>query len=241
MYYLTKAVLWVADKKKKRLPLWFQLIAIFLIGLIASIGTYLFIQDKNTERFTVTFAYGDGTVIDQRVAKSGNGVIPPDYETDCVFRGWDGIINNVSADMEVHPLLYNIVENNLFYFDTVYAQEGRKFSIDLILAGKVNVSNSELTLKYDEEVIAYKSFDGIEIIEITQTNPGELIVHFNSENILTEKTKLAQINFYAKKRDVKYSQITLSANEANAVLNGEEIPADCATINNNIYFLQEVG
>ncbi len=231
----------MTDKKKKGLTLLLQIVAILLIGIVTSVGTYLFIQDKNRERFTVTFAYGNGEIIEQKVVKSGSGVIPPDYNTECVFRGWDKIINNVSADMEVHPLLYYIVEDNLFYFDSVYAREGRKFSIDLMLAGKVNVSNGELTLKYDEKVMKYMSFDSSEAIEITQTNPGELIVRFNREYILTEKHKLAQLNFYAKRRDVKYSQITLSANEANVWFNGEEIPADCATINNNIYFLQEVG
>lgn len=241
MYCLTKAVFWVTDKKKKGLSLLLQIVAILLIGIVASVGTYWFIQDKNRERFTVTFAYGNGEIIEQKVVKSGNGVIPPDFDTDCVFRGWDRIINNVSADMEVHPLLYYIVEDNLFYFDSVYAREGRRFSIDLILAGKVNVSNSELILEYDEEVIEYKSFEPNEAIEITQTDPGKLIVRFSGSNILTQKTKLAQITFYAKRKDVKDSQITLSASKANVVINGEEIPADCATINNKIYFLQEVG
>ena len=231
----------MADKKKKGVSLLFQIVAILLIGIIASSGTYLFIQDKNRERFTVTFAYGNGEIIEQKVVKSGNGVIPPDCDTEAVFRGWDKTINHVSADMEVHPSFYKIVEDNLFYFDSVYAQEGRKFSIDLMLAGKVNISNGELTLKYDEKVMRYMSFDSSKTIEIAKTKPGEIVVRFSGDDILTEKTKLAQITFYAKRKDVKYSQITLSANEANVWFNGEEIPADCATINNNIYFLQEVG
>ncbi|MBR2885212.1 MAG: hypothetical protein IKB93_10535 [Clostridia bacterium] len=229
------------DKKKKGLTLLLQIVAILLIGIVASVGTYLFIQDKNRERFTVTFAYGNGEIIEQKVVKSGNGVIPPDFNTDCVFRGWDGIINNVLSNFEVHPSLYSIVEDNLFYFDTVYAREGRNFSIDLMLAGEVNISNGELTLEYDEKVIEYRSFESNEAIKITQISPGKLIVSFGSDEILTKKTELAQIKFYAKRKDVKYSLITLSANKANVVFNGEENPADCATINNNIYFLQEVG
>lgn len=237
----TEAVYLVDDKKKKRTPWWLQIVAILLIGIIASVGTYLFIYDKNRDSFTVTFAYGNGDIIEQKIVKSGNGVVPPNFDTDYVFRGWDGIINNISSDMEVHPMLYKIVEDNLFYFDTVYAREGRKFSIDLILAGNVNISNGELMLKYDEDVLEYKSFDGCEEIEITQTKPGELLVQFNSENVITKKTKLAQIKLYAKRKDAMYSQITLSAIKANVVLNGKEISADCATINNNVYFLQEVG
>lgn len=231
----------MGKKNRKELPLWVEIVAILLAGVIASIGLYLYIKDKNTNRYDVVFALGDGTILAQKTIKEGKGIIPPELDTDYVFRGWDKAINNIICDTEVHPLLYNIEDNNLFYFDSEYVKEGKTFLIDLILAGNVEISKCKLTMEYDEEVMEYKSCENSEFIKLEQESPGKLIIHFSSDENLKEKTELTQLKFYAKKKNVEYSQITLSASDVMLLSNGKEVYGECATINNNIYFLQEVG
>lgn len=235
--------MWVA-KKKKSFPFLIQIISILLIGALVSVGVFFYIQDKNATRHTVTFAYQDGTVIEKRTVKDGCGLIPsvPEHEGS-VFQGWSTTLNNVTNDMEAHPCFYRIIEQNLFYFNSVYVREGRKFKIDLMLDGDVNISKGKLVLKYDDEVFDFKSYTGENLTTIKENKPGELIISFSSEKPLTSKTKLAEIEFYAEKKDVKYSEITLSAKgkEMFLVVDGKDKIADCATINNKIYFIQEVG
>lgn len=231
-------------KKRKSFPFLLQIISILLVGVLFSVGVFLYIQDKNAKRYTVTFATQDGEVIEKRTVKEGCGLIPstPEHE-GYVFQGWSKILNNVTSDIEAHPYFYRIVEQNLFFFDSVYVREGRKFTIDLMLDGEVNISKGKLILNYDDEVFDFKSYTGETLTTIEESKPGELIVSFSSENILTEKTKLAEIEFDTKKKDVQYSEITLSAKgkEMFVVIDGNEELADCATINNKIFFIQEVG
>ncbi len=229
------------EQKNSMLALVIQVVAILLVGVISSVGMFWYIKDKNTERYTVTFAYGDGTVIEEKTVKSGCGVVPPIIETNDVFRGWDVIINNVTSNLETHPQFYKIAEDNLFYFDSVYVKEGKKFTIDLMLSGNVHVSKGELTLYYDKNVMFYESYIDSDFINIIEPTPGELIISFDSREPLTVTTSLTQIEFRSKKMDVKYSQITLMASKMIVDIKGKEQPADCATINNNIYFLQGVS
>ncbi len=216
------------------------MVAILLAGMLVSVGVFFYIQDSKIERFTVTFADGNGNVIEEKVVKSGKGVIPPAFDTDLVFRGWDVTLNNVTSDIEAHPSFYRIVEDNLIYFNSIYVREGKNFSIDLMLSGKVNISEGEFKLNFDNEVMTYKKYDGHGITKVEETNPGELTISFNSDEALTEKTSLAKIEFYAEKKNVNYTQVNLKADKANLIINGDKKFADCATINNNIYFLQEV-
>lgn len=230
----------LSKTKPKGIPLWLQVIAILLVGIIASVGVFFYIQDSNIERFTVKFADKDGNIIEEKVVRSGKGIVPPSFDTDLVFRGWSATLNNISSDIETHPSFYSIVEDNLIYFNSAYVREGGKFSIDLILSGNVNISEGEVILNFDNEVMTYKKFDGYGITKVEETNPGELTISFNSEKPLIEKTSLAQIEFYAEKKNVNYTQVDLKANKANLLINGDKQFADCATINNKIYFLQEV-
>lgn len=221
-----------------------QIIAILLVGILMSVCVYLYIQDKNITRYTVTFADANGAVIETKTIKEGYGVMPSKIDADgYVFRGWDSLLNNITSDTETHPYLYKITEPNLFYFDTIYVREGKKFSLDLMLNGEVNISEGSLTLEFDDDVFDYKGFSGKGITEISVIDSGKLLVSFNSKDVFTNKTKLAEIEFYAEEKNVISSEITLTANAEEMLLlsNGEEKIADCATINNKIYFLQEVG
>ena len=222
-------------RKDGKIPFWIQVTAIILVGVIASLSVVLYFQDKNAERFTVTFAYADGTSIEKKQVKAGKGVFPPIIETNGVFRGWDMAINEVTQNVETHPMIYTIVEDNLFYFDSVYVKEGKRFTVDLFVAGNVNISNGELLLEYDPEVIEYKKYDGLDLSNIEKTEDGQLSIEFNSKSVLSEKTELAKITFYAKKKDVYATQIDLISKETKVVSNKSEVVVDNATINNNIY------
>lgn len=227
--------------KNKKFPLWGQILAILLVGVLASVAAYLIVKDRTAERFTVTFAYGDGTVIEQKQVKKGKGTFPPTLDYDGVFRGWSAGFNNVESDVEVHPMFYDIVEDNLFYFDSVYVKEGSNFTLSLYLAGNVNVNSGDIKLSYDPDVMTYKKANANGFCSVSEEKAGELTVHFSSEQTLTEKTLLAELTFYAKRADAYSSEILVSTDQVMLVANGEDKPADHATINNNIYFLQEVG
>lgn len=214
--------------------------AIILVGVIATLSVVFYFQDKNTERYTVTFAYSDGTLIEKKQVKAGKGVFPPNIETNDVFRGWDMEINEVTQDIEAHPMIYTIVEDNLFYFDSVYVKEGKRFIVDLFVAGNVNVSKGEILLEYDPEVIEYKKYDGLELSIIEKPEDGQLSIKFNSNSVLSKKTELAKITFYAKKKDVYATQINLISKETKVVSDKDEVVVDNATINNKIFYLQEV-
>lgn len=239
-------------KNKISIPFWIQIFAILLVGVIASIIVLLFAPNKrqpapettlgaNVIKHTVTFAYLDGTIIETKTVEEGKGVFPPALETDGVFRGWSAGFNAVKADIEVHPIFYNIKEENLFYFDSVYVKEDTEFTLDLYVGGKVNLSSGTIALSYDPDVLEYKSADGLDVEEIAETKSGELTIKLNSKVALKEKTLISQIKFYAKKKDAYSTQINLTAKDGLVVTSGDEFPANFATINNKIYFLQEVG
>lgn len=238
-------------KNKISIPFGIQIFAILLVGVIASIIVLLFAPNKrqpapettlgaNVIKHTVTFAYLDSTIIETKTVEEGKGIFPPTLETDGVFRGWSAGFNAVKADIEVHPVFYNIKEENLFYFDSVYVKEDTVFTLDLYVGGKVNLSSGAITLSYDPDVLEYKSADGLDVGEISETKSGELTIKLNSKVALKEKTLISQIKFYAKKKDAYSTQINLTAKDGLVVTNGDEFPANFATINNKIYFLQEV-
>lgn len=233
----------MSKKSKITIPFWLQLVAILLVGVVVSCSVFYFVRDYKAERYTVTFAYGNGAQIETKEVKEGKGIFPPelDWGADYVFRGWDRALNRVAANIEAHPDIYKVMEENLFYFDSVYVREGHAFTLDLMLGGNVNLSSGEVVLIFDEEVMEYKSFQTSEALDVTKTGKGELLIKLNSKNPITQKTELARLKFRAKRKDVEYTQAVLSAKSTKLILDGEEKPADCATINNKIFFIQEVG
>lgn len=238
-----------ANKKRKPLPLWMQFIGIVLIGAVVSAGVFFAIKhiktranhksSSNTE-YQVTFAYNDGTVIDRKQVKEGKGVIPPDIEVPGVFQGWSTGINNVRKDIEAHPLFYQISDENLFCFDSVYAIEGNDFDISIILTGIVNISSADIAISYDPEVMEYIGSSENEFCKVSLSDPGELLLTLRSNAPIKETTALSEIKFRAIEKDVYSSSIQLSASNALLIVSGEEIPVTVSTLNNTIYYLQEV-
>ena len=245
-------------KKKTQIPFWIQILAILLVGVIASVIVLFVVPSLNSNNeesgttetstqsdtgdgeYTVTFAYQDGTVIEKKTVTKGKGVFPPVPKSDDVFRGWSGAFNSVQSDVEVHPIFYNITEDNLFYFNSVYVQEGKEFTLDVYVGGRVNVSSGKLTLSYDPEVLEYKCSDSNALSSVSETKAGELTIDFSSDTNLDKKTMLSQITFFAKEKDAYATQVELSAKAVKVLTGGQEMSADFATINNKIYFLQEV-
>lgn len=238
-----------ADSKKRGIPFWLQIILILLCGALVSGAVYLLTQSKlaaereaKKPRYTVTFAYQDGTVIDTRQVKEGAGTFPPEFETDGVFRGWSGAFNEVKSDVEVHPMTYELAgDENLFCFDSVYVQEGETFSITVQLAGDVNISTAEIGVDYDTEVMEYIQASPKAFCTVSESEAGTLLLTLDSGAPITEETALATITFRAKKMDVYSTQINLRCISGTLSVDGKETPATVTTINNKIYYLQEVS
>ena len=233
--------------KKIRIPFWLQIIAIFLVGILAS-GVAFWIakdivsnrQSETMEKHTVTFAYQDGTIIETKEVSHGKGVFPPQLADKGVFRGWSSGFNIVEADVEAHPVYHTIAENNLFYFDSVYVQEGKEFSLDLYVGGQVSISSGELTLAYDTDVLDFVGTSDGGPCTVAETTEGEIVLRFDSDTTIKEEALLSQLRFYAKEKDAYATEVVLKASKMMVVAEGQEIPADCATINNKVFFLQEV-
>lgn len=239
-------------QKKKRFPFWLQILIIIGIGVIAS-GVVFFIilsikgtsetkkeVEDDSDKHTVTFAYQDGTVIEKKKVSDGKGVFPPDYETDMIFRGWSGAINEVTMDIEVHPQFMEITDENLFCFNSVYAQEGKEFSIDVKLDGNVNISSATLSISYDPEVMEFVQSKDESVCEVSKVKDGELKLSLQSDEPITKAIQLSQLTFKAKEKDVYATQIDLSCTDGKCVEKGVEKPATTATLNQKIYYLQEV-
>lgn len=232
---------------KIKIPFWLQIISILLIGVIVSVSIFFTInyvgEKKRIEALgthTVTFAYLDGTVIETKEVAHGKGVFPPTLKDNGVFRGWSAGFNIVTSDIEVHPDYYNVPENNLFYFDSVYVKEGEKFSIDVCVGGTVSVSSGELILEYDPDVLKFqKSKDKDDAVKVMQSK-GKITIAFDFAEPLKAESVLSQLQFKAKKKDAYSTELLLKAVDMKVVSKGEKIPADCATLNNKIFFLQEV-
>lgn len=233
--------------KRLRMPFLAQITVILSIGVAVSLSVLFLshcykakIVDENAAEYTVAFAYQDGTVIEKKTVKEGKGVFPPEFETEGVFRGWSSPINNVTADIETHPVIYTINDENLFYFNSVYVKEGKKFTVDLTLAGEVHISSAQLTLEYDNEVMKFIKSSDSEICSVTDNKDGTLTIALDSGTPLTEKTILSQLTFKSKKKDVASSRIDLVCKNGKIVENGKEESATVSTINNQIFYLQGV-
>ena len=251
------------NQARRQLPFWLQIILILLAGAALSVIVLLVMRGSKVKNptqqtqapteasavtnsdplreYTVTFAYQDGTVIDTRKVKEGHGVFPPELETDHVFRGWTGAVNYVTRDTEVHPAVYAInSDENLFYFNSQYVKEGECFTIDLNLAGLVNISKATLEISYDPEVMELQEHTEAECCKVEETAPGLLILTLDSQSPLRQKTLLSSINFLALEKDVFSSKISLSCKDPKLLTTGGEVPVTGTTINNEIYYLQEV-
>lgn len=235
--------------KKGHLPIWAQLLLIILCGVIASIGVYYLMQKKiaatleaQKPRYTVTFAYQDGSSIATRQVKEGGGTFPPDIETNGVFQGWNGAFNKVESDIEVHPMCYELDgDENLFCFNAVYAQEGTDFTIDLQLIGNVSISEAQIEIKYDFEVMDYVQATPCEYCKVEESGGGLLLLKVDSKEPIAEETVLASLTFHALEKDVYTTQINLRCISGVLSVDGEEISVPVTTINNKIYYLQEVS
>lgn len=232
-------------EKRSGILFWGQIAAILLMGVIASAvvrGLLPKPQETQPEVWrSVTFAEQDGTILDVKEVPDGKGIFPPEYPCEGVFRGWSGRINQVTCDVEVHPVVYQIAEDNLFYFHSVYVQEGYEFNLDICLGGRVSLSRGQLTVFYDPEVLKYTGAAPADVCQVSEGEAGKLILMFDSESPIREETVLAQLTFQALEKDVYTTEIQLRASNVELVTNGQTIPADVATINNKIFFLQEVG
>lgn len=238
--------------EKKKFPFWAQIAIIIGIGLVVS-GAVLVVVlgiksttiDTNsgngsTEKHTVTFAEQDGTVIETKAVSDGKGVFPPECKTDMVFRGWSGAFNNVTADTEVHPQFMEITDENLFYFNSVYVQEGKEFTVDVKLGGKVNLSSATLSISYDPEVMEFVKSEDESVCKVAKKEDGELTLSLQVDSVITKPAQLSQLTFKAKEKDVYATQIDLSCTDGKYIEKGAEKPATVATLNNKIYYLQEV-
>lgn len=237
------------DHTQKILPFWLQIVLILACGGVLSIGAYIFAHNnREVERessmlkHTVTFAYQDGSIIETRSVAEGTGTLPPKFETDGVFRGWSGAINEVKSDIEVHPMVYELAgDENLFCFDSVYVQEGKQFSINLRLIGSVSISNAEIEIEFDSEVMDYLQDSSIDICTVSKKDEGTLVLTLDSDTALKEATQLSTLTFISKGKDVLTTQINLHCISGTLIINEVEIPATVSTINNKIYYLQEVN
>jgi hypothetical protein len=98
-----------------------------------------------------------------------------------------------------------------------------------------------LTLFYDREVMDYLSSEVSDCVSVEQTEDGNLTLRLDSPQPIREPMLLARIRFYAKPMDVYSTQISLQAKQATTVVSGKELSATISTLNNNIYYFQEVG
>ena len=224
----------------KKDPFWIQIVLILFAGALVSIVSLYAIKEFRAERHTVTFAYQDGTIIETQKVKEGSGVCPPEFTCDGVFQGWNGRINYVEADIEVHPLIYSIREENLFFFNSLYVREGRKFTLNIWVGGKVCISSGTISISYDPNVLKFVKSSDVVDCNITEETKGEIKIHFNHEAGISEKMILAQLTFKALKKDAYCTELSLSAENVKGVVDGREVPTNYATLNNKIYFLQEV-
>ncbi len=227
-------------EKRIRIPFWLQILGILSLGVLASIAVWLAAPRPELPKHTVTFAYLDGTVIETVEVEEGKGVYPPELPDEGVFRGWSKPFNAVTEDVEAHPRFHSIAENNLFYFHAVYVEEGTDFDLELYVGGSVSISSGELTVLYDPAVLTYQKAASLEGCEVTQVQSGELLVKFHRDTPLKEETLLSQLVFHAEEKDAYSTELVLQAENMKIAANGEQLPADCATINNKVYFLQEV-
>ncbi len=232
---------------KIKIPFWLQITSILLAGVIVSISVFFIIdyvgERKKNEALgthTVTFAYSDGTIIETKEVSHGKGIFPPTLKEKGVFRGWSAGFNIVVSDIEVHPIYHNIAESNLFYFDSVYVKEGEKFSIDVCVGGTVSVSSGELILEYDPDVLKFqKTNDKDDSVNVVHSK-GKITIAFNYAEPLKAESVLSKLQFKAKKKDVYSTELLLKAVDMKVVSEGKETPVECATLNNKIFFLQEV-
>ncbi len=234
------------NKRRIKIPFWIQIVLILFTGVLLScivliIGNSITQTKQEIVNHTVTFAYLDGTIIETKTVEDGKGVVPPDMDNDGVFRGWSAGFNKVKSDIEVHPIFYNALEENLFYFDSLYVKEGTKFILNVYVGGNVDVSTGTLSLSYDTEVLKYKKAETSEISEVSEDKSGEITINLDSKTPLKEKTLIAQLAFYAKKKDAYSTYIDLTVKNAETIVAGQQKPVAFATIKNKIYFLQEVG
>lgn len=239
----------MCQNKGERIPFPLQIALILLCGVVLSVLAVVGIRGRTPDEmpdpdsdqvYWVTFAQPDGTVIERKPTHKGKGVVPPEYGTEGVFRGWSSSFNMVTADVETHPMVYQVADENLFCFDSVYVQEGDSFEICLNLVGAVNISSADLTIEYDPLVMEYTGSENAGYCVVNEETPGTLSLELRSEIPIREAVRLSELTFFAKPENVYSTQITLHCANAKLSTSGGEAPVTVSTLNNQIFYLQEV-
>ena len=109
-----------------------------------------------------------------------------------------------------------------------------------MLTGEVNISSAELTVSFDTNVMECVGTNGENHCSVLNEGDGKLIVYLNSDEPLKEKSLISEIRFKALKKDVYSTQIDLSCKNAKVSQLGVDVPATASTLNNKVYYLQEV-
>lgn len=236
-------------KGKDTIPFPMQISLILLCGVLMSILAAIVVRGKlsadavaanETPVYQVTFALQDGTVIEVKSVHEGKGVMPPEYSVDGVFRGWSTPFNSVTSNVETHPMIYQVADENLFCFDSVYVKEGEQFTIRLNLVGTVNISSADLSIEYDPMVMDYVASKNAACCVIHEVESGSLRMELRSERPVNEAMLLSEITFFAKQEDVYSTQINLRCTNGILKTGATETTTAVSTLNNKIYYLQEV-
>lgn len=236
------------SNKRESIPFPIQIILILLFGVVLSIIAVAIIRERFNPNnkdlidsvYLVTFAQQDGTIIETKTVHEGKGVTPPEYETEGVFRGWSNPFNAVTSNVETHPMVYQVADENLFCFNSVYAKEGEQFTIQLNLTGAVYISDADLIIEYDPLVMDYVFSNCAECCAVSEAESGKLNVEMRTEYPVDEEIQLAELTFYAKPENVYSTQINLRCMNGTLKTGTKAFPVTVSTINNKIYYLQEV-
>lgn len=237
------------QKGKDTIPFPIQISLILLCGVLMSALAATVIRgrpsvDATTANrdpmYQVIFALQDGTIIEEKSVHEGKGVMPPEYAVDGVFRGWNAPFNAVTSNVETHPMIYQVADENLFCFDSVYVKEGEQFTIRLNLVGTVNISSADLTIEYDPMVMDYVASKNAACCATHEIESGRLRMELRSERPVNETMLLSEITFFAKPEDVYSTQINLHCTNGILKIGAAETPTAVSTLNNKIYYLQEV-
>lgn len=246
----------MSKRTNKKVPFWVEIVMILLCGVIVSVLLYSAVRRSTSEPttllptpsngndkwYTVTFAYQDGTVIEKKQAHEGNGVVPPIFETDGVFRGWSTPFNALHSDVETHPMVYSgNGDENLFCFNSVYVKEGDTFVVDLELKGRVSISSVDILISFDPDVMEFLGSKDADYCSVETAGTGQLVMTIKSAEPLRTPDLLTTLTFRAKVMDVYSSSISLQGSNGKYYDTSGEVPATVTTLDNKIYYLQEVG
>ena len=155
------------------------------------------------------------------------------------FAGWDEPLDNITHDVDVHPIVEDISEKeNVIFGDAVYVKQGDDVAYTIELGSQTEIAALELIIHYDSDELSYRGCQnldsGVQTNALSSSN--EIRISYLSAENTEGALYLGDFVFNAVGEKNTASTLDITVNLAEKINdNGDIVDAQCEVSEGTIY------